>query len=222
MERLRFRLWVTAGLFIVIGGMLAFAGRPQQVKREETWIAKQLPEKVGPFQMVPNAEREFEYCTYRMNESTYKTLQPWGIVARVFTKGDESYDVVVIGSNAKESFHDPKVCFGAQGWVLGPERVEYIDTKSRGQVPVSVVEMTNQGKKTLAVYFYKTVSAGFTASSQTLRWDMLKHKLVNMGKDDEGAFLRIIPTHDNPDLGKLKQFIGDWLDEANTTSNGYY
>lgn len=222
MERLKSRLWVTAGMFIIVGGMLAFAGRPQQVKREESWIAQQLPEKVGLFQMLPSTEKEGDYCTYRMNKTTYDTLQPWGIVARVFTKGQEAYDVVVIGSNGKESFHDPKVCFGAQGWVLGPERVEKVATKTRGEVPITLVEMTNQDKKTISVYFYKTKSAGFTASNSQVRIDMLKHKLQNFGKDDEGAFIRIIPTHPNPDVNKLKEFIGEWLDEAGETSKGYY
>jgi hypothetical protein len=50
---------------------------------------------------------------------------------------------------------------------------------------------------------------------------MLRYKLTHMMKDDEGAFIRVIPRSAK-NVDKMKKFIGDWIDEAGKTSNGYY
>ena len=222
MERLNFRLWAVAVLSLVIGGVLFAAPRPNQTKQTEEWIGSKLPTQVNSFKFVPNQEDpNNKLCTYKMDQTTYDVLHPWGIVARVFIDGPEAYDVVVIGSNDKESFHDPKVCFAAQGWSLGAERTEQVATKTRGNVPVTVVDMTKGSEKTIAVYFYRT-KKGFIASNTDVKWAMLSYKISHWGANDEGAFIRVIPRHNNADLGKLKGFIGDWLDEAGKTSEGYY
>lgn len=223
MERLKLRLWAVAAVTMLMGIAFSVAPRPSQTARTEDWIGQQLPTDVGTFRMEANrAEPSNTSCTYKMDKSTYDTLKPWGIVARVYSNGRESYDVVVIGSNNKESFHDPKVCFGAQAWNLGPERTENIETKTRGTVPVTLVEMTKGSTKTFAVYFYKSVNSGFIASNSGVKMAMLTHKIKSFGQNDEGAFIRIIPSYDMPSLDKLKVFIGEWLDATGSTSKGYY
>lgn len=222
MERLNLRLWAVAIVSLAVGAVLFAAPRPEQKARTESWIGQQLPTQVGNFKFISNQEDPSNtLCTYKMDKMTYDTLHPWGIVARVFSNGPEAYDVVVIGSNDKESFHDPKVCFGAQAWTLGAERVEKIHTKTRGDVDVTVVDMTKGNDKTIAVYFYKTQS-GFVSTNNGVKISMLKYKITHLGKNDEGAFIRVIPRQLNPNLENMKAFIGDWLDESGKTSNGYY
>ena len=46
-------------------------------------------------------------------------------------------------------------------------------------------------------------------------------KFKNFGKDDEGAFIRVIPVM-NANEESLKRFTALWIDSAVKTSNGYY
>ncbi|MBS1700441.1 MAG: exosortase-associated EpsI family protein [Armatimonadetes bacterium] len=211
------KLGILCGLFLATGATLNFAPRAKQVERTEKQIADMLPTKVDHFtaQLA-----EGQYCSYVMNESNYQILQPWGIVARTFVDGPESYDVVVIASHRKESFHDPQVCLRAQGWELTNQRIDKIETKTRGTVPITLFDMAQGGDKRTAMYFLKTTQ-GYYADMAKLKWDMFTYKLKHMGKDDEGAFVRIMPMGTR-DVDKMKKFAADWIDKAVDTSNNYY
>lgn len=218
----RRRAFVAAGLLLAVGGALAFAPRPNSVRHDEKWVADGLPTKVADFRMMAAQDPSVPYCSYKMDPATYQILQPWGIVPRVFQRGGsaESYDVVVIGSNLKDSFHDPGVCFSAQGWNLSNAREETLATKAYGAVPVTLVDMEREGQKTIAMYFYR-LREGYVASNTGAKKEMLVYKLRRFGKDNEGGFIRIIPNG-AADLAKLKAFAAQWVDEAAKTSGGYY
>ena len=217
MEGLGKRLGILCAIVLTTGATLTFAPRPSQVERTEEQIAAMLPLKVNRY----NAElAPGKYCTYTMDKSNYDILNPWGIVARVFVNGPEKYEVVAIASRRKESFHDPQTCLTAQGWTLSNQRVMSITTKSRGQVPVTLFDMTRGTEKLTSMYFLK-VTQGYYAEIGKLKLDMFKYKVINLGKDDEGAFIRIIPQGTSTEE-KMKQFAADWIDEAVKTSNNYY
>jgi hypothetical protein len=217
MEGLTKRLFVFGGAVMAMGAIMNFAPRPSQKILTESDIEKLLPTKVGDFSC------KFEGSTaasYKMPQSTYDTLKPWGIVARVFRKANESYDVVAVASRSGESFHNPQVCFTAQGWVLSNERVELLHTKTRGDVPVTIVDMANSTSKTNALYFFK-VNSGYYGPIRECKINMAKYMFTHFGKSDEGAFIRVIPTTEQS-VDNIKKFTADWIDEANKVSNGYY
>ena len=218
----RRRAFVAAGLLLVLGAGLAVASKPSATKRTEKEVADQLPTEFSGFRMAPAQDSSVPYCTYKMDQATYDILRPWGIIARVFQKSGESYDVVVIGSNTKDSFHDPAVCFSAQGWNLSNAREEMVQTKAYGEVPVTLVDMNREGQKTIAMYFYR-LRDGYVASNTGVKEKMLLYKLMpqHIGKDNEGGFIRIIPNG-GADLQKLKTFAGQWVDAAAKSSGGYY
>lgn len=216
----RKRAFVAAGLLLAVGASLALAPKPSLVKRSEEDVAKALPMEFAGFRMAPASDASAPYCTYKMDKATYDILRPWGIVPRVFQKEGESYDVVVIGSNTKDSFHDPGVCFSAQGWNLSNAREEMLSTKTYGNVPVTLVDMDREGQKTIAMYFYR-LREGYVASNTGVKKQMLMYKLKNLGKDDEGGFIRIIPSG-GANLQKLKTFAAQWVDAAAKSSNRYY
>ena len=219
----RKRAFVAAGLLLAVGGALALAPKPSAVKRSEEQVANQLPTKFSGFRMAPASDPSVPYCTYKMDPVTYDILKPWGIVPRVFQKEGESYDVVVIGSNSKDSFHDPAVCFSAQGWNLSNAREETLETQAYGKVPVTLVDMDKEGTKTIAMYFYR-LRDGYVASNSGVKKQMLMYKLTppHIGRDDEGGFIRIIPNGGGADLQKLKTFAAQWVDAAAKSSGGYY
>ena len=219
MERLTVtkKLGILCGLFLATGATLNFAPRPKQVERTEKEIADMIPDRVGNFQaeLAPGS-----YCSYKMEQVNYDVLQPWGIVPRIFVSGDEKYEVVVIASRKKESFHDPQVCLTAQGWNLSNQRVDTVQTKTRGMVPVTLFDMAKNGDHRTAMYFLKTTQ-GYYAEFGKVKWDMFKYKFLHAGKDDEGAFVRILPNGIR-DVDKMKAFAANWIDEATKTSKNYY
>lgn len=219
MERLSFtkKLGILCAILLTTGATLNFAPRPKQVDRSESEIAAMLPKTVDKF----NAElANGEYCTYKMDQVNYDILQPWGIVPRVFDNGPERYEVVVIASRKKESFHDPQVCLTAQGWTLSNQRVDSMETKTRGQVPITLFDMERNGEKRTAMYFLKTTQ-GYYADMAKVKWDMFRFKITHFGKDDEGAFIRILPMGEL-NVDKMKKFAAEWVDEATKTSENYY
>lgn len=217
----RNRAFIAGGLLLAVGAALAFVPKPSAVKRTETWVADALPKRVGDFSMMPPQDPKYPYCSYKMDKTTYDILRPWGIVPRVFSNGRNTYDVVVIGSNTKDSFHDPSVCFSAQGWNLSNERIETVNTKSQGAVPVTMVDMDHNAQKTIAMYFYR-LREGYVGSNTGVKKQMLFYKLKELGKDDEGGFIRIIPSGNNPKPEDLKSFAAAWIDAAAKSSGGYY
>lgn len=217
MEGLGKRLGILCAIILTTGSALTFAPRPKQVDRKEEEIAAMLPLKVNRYTAVL---AEGKYCTYTLDQSNYDVLNPWGIVARVFVNGPERYEVVAIASRRKESFHDPQTCLTAQGWTLSNQRVSSVTTKSRGTVPITLFDMAKGSEKLTSMYFLK-VTQGYYAEIGKLKLDMFKYKVMNLGKDDEGAFIRIIPQGSSTE-DKMKQFAADWIDEAVKTSKNYY
>ncbi len=217
MERLSKRVGILCAIVLTTGATLNFAPRQAQVERTEAEIAGMLPLKVKHFtaELAPG-----QYCTYKMDKTNYDVLQPWGIVARVFADGPAKYEVVAIASRKKESFHDPQTCLTAQGWKLSDQRIVTISTKSRGDVPITLFDMELGTEKKTAMYFLKTTQ-GYYSEFGKVKWDMFKFKVFHFGKDDEGAFIRIIPLGPSTEA-KMKQFAADWIDEAVKTSKDYY
>ncbi|MEI7577125.1 MAG: exosortase-associated EpsI family protein [Armatimonadota bacterium] len=209
-------LWILSGLLTTIGLGYNFAPRPPEKILTEDQVIAMLPTKVGRFQpMLKDGEK----VSYKMDKSSYDILKPWGICARVFVNGNESYDVVAIASNSKESFHDPQICFSAQGWRLSNQREDVIKTKTHGDIPITLVDMEQGGNARVAMYFFR-LNKGYYGNMSKVKRDMLMYLFTNRAKD-EGAFIRVIPTG-TVDVAKMKLFVADWVDAANQTSKGYY
>lgn len=217
MERLR-RNTIALGITLAcIGAAIQFAPKAQATPgHTETWMETKLPKQVGKYSMVigdSGAEQ-----TYKMPQATYTELNPYGIVCRVFRSGADMVDVVIISSNRKESFHDPKVCFTAQGWTFGELKEEMIDTEL-GKIPATVASMTDKnGRKAQTVFFYKDAD-NYYAAPQSMTWNMLKRR-VFFKPNSDGVFYRFIGLNEGMNKEKLNKFISDFLVESKRTSEG--
>ena len=136
--------------------------------------------------------------SYRMNDITYKMLAPFGIVARQYTTRDgKVFDVVLIASESRASFHDPRICFSGSGWTIADQRTAEVQTRTRGTVPVMIVTMENgQKRDQMAAFFYRGPS-GFQASTRGLKWDMFVKRLFN-NPDVEGVSIGSSPSTRTP------------------------
>lgn len=210
---LKKRAYAVAVAFIACGAIVLAAPRPKAAAgRTEAWMEKTAPSVVGDYKTI---------STYKMEPSTYKELQPYGIVCRIFSNGTKSYDVTILASNRKTSFHDPRVCFPAQGWQFETQKKVPVATKTRGVIPVSVISMEGQdGSEQIAAYFYKGRN-GFYATPQALSWAMFLDQFAGRS-DNEGVFYRFMPQNANTTEQELTKFISSYVDTAYNTSGGFF
>src|SRR5262249_34459561 len=143
----------------------------EKSNKDEKWMEARAPEKIGDAPFFKSSQNPAQ--SYRMNDITYKMLAPYGIVARQYTTKDgKVFDVVLIASESRASFHDPRICFSGSGWTISDQHTVDVPTKTRGVVPVMIVSMENGEKRNqLAAFFYRGPS-GFQASTRGLKWDM--------------------------------------------------
>ena len=189
MEGLKKRLFAFGVVTCLFGGFITFAAVRKVEGKAETWLEQQAPDLVDGYSFLRG--NGLNEQTYKMDKETYRVLEPYGIVSRVYQKQGKNVDVVLIASNNKVSFHDPRICFSAQGWTLEDPRVVSVETTSRGAIPVSFTKLVGreyqQGKR-LAAFFYKGPD-GFHANTSRLQLSLL---LVDVtGEKTGGQFCAI-------------------------------
>lgn len=220
MEGLNTRSMFLACVMASAGAWVMFSSKVDTLKRTEDELLAMAPMKVAGMDYLPAAEDG--RFSYKMDEMTYRVLAPFGIVARQYTDGVKGFDAVLIASRSKASFHDPRVCFSAQGFTLEKMIPSTVVTKSRGTVPITLITMTSDKMRNqLAAFFYRGPGGKFYGSTQKLKLALLWEQF-SFGKDIDGVFYRVFPTNETTTEEELKKFIGDWLDAANESSKGYF
>lgn len=219
MKTLAGRAYLVAGLMLVIGAVgLASRGQAATPKTE-AFLEEKAPVVIEGYRMIPSDTGGMRY-TYKMDEGTYKTLKPYGIVARQFTDGGTTFDAVLITSNSHESFHDPKICFSAQGWTFRELREETLEVPGIGPVPITLAVMDGPRTGTVAAYAYRGPN-GFVANPKRLQLDMFREVLSGRAAQD-ATFYRFMPATDAVDVEQLKKFIKAYMVAARASSGGYF
>lgn len=218
MEGLTLRSYIFGGIVLVAGLAITLMPKPAPDKKDEPWMEQHLPIQFGDYTFMPGNPGAMQ--SYRMEQRTYDILQPFGIVCRRYASGRFVYDATVIASQSDDSFHDPRVCFSAQGWELGPMEEVEIPTKTRGTVRATMTTMTGKERNKVAAFVYKTDN-GFYASTSEIKWAMLLESMKG-GKKLNGVFYRFIPEYSGATKEQLARFIGEYLDAAAVTSQNYF
>lgn len=212
---------VGLGVALLLAGAasMVFGAKANGARKTETFMEDRAPSILPGYRMElgPNGNTR---CTYKMDEGTYKALHPFGIVARLFSNGTNTFDAVLISSDSHESFHDPKICFSAQGWTLGDSREVDIDVPGRGKIPFTVVDMTSPREKSIAAYCYRG-PRGFVANPKRLQMDMFAEVLVGQ-KPMDSTFYRFMPATATASLEDLESFIKTYMAAAPAASGGYF
>ncbi|HEY3782689.1 MAG TPA: exosortase/archaeosortase family protein [Fimbriimonadaceae bacterium] len=212
-KSLKTRAFAVGALLTLTGGILYAAPKPKPLPgRTEAWMESIAPSLIGDYKVT---------STYKMEPSTYSELQPYGIVCRIFGNGKESYDVTLVASNRKSSFHDPRVCFPAQDQSIDDQHQVLLQTATRGVIPITVISMTegDTKNKELAAFFYRGPK-GFYATPQALSWAMLKDQFF--GTNDEGVFYRFMPQNPNATEDQMEAFIKEYMDQSGKISGGFF
>jgi hypothetical protein len=221
MEGLKKRTLLFAGIMLVAGAInFVTVARAERPNKDEKWMEARAPEKIG--EMVFIRSQQNPQQSYKMDKVTYEVLAPFGIVARTYTAhSGRAFDVVLIASESRASFHDPRICFAGSGWSLEDQKTVTVETKSRGAVPVTLTRMSSDRKRNqLAAFFYRGPS-GFHATTIKVKLDMFWQRLLNR-PDVEGVFYRFIPAQDSTTEEELKAFIAEYLEASKESSDGYF
>lgn len=230
MEGLKKRASIVVGVLLLSGLVITFSVKQASDPKTEQWmIDNSVRDEFDGFVMISG--QVGPDISYEMDDVTYNTLEPYGIVARIFENSEigQAYDVVLIASQSKDSFHDPRVCFSAQGWALSNQWIATVKTKTRGDVPVTIALMDGPGgDNQLAAFLYKGPPNKFYGNTQRLKLAMFLEQLTG-GDDLDGVFLRFIPQHritteeeQLQGIKDMKLFIGKYLDESGKVSDGFF
>lgn len=219
MNSIASRAYLVAGLMFVVG-VFGLLNRGQAAApKTEAYLEEKAPTMVEGYRMIPGDPGGMRY-TYKMDEGTYKTLKPYGIVARQFTDGGMVFDAVLITSNSHESFHDPKICFSAQGWTFRDLKEETLDVPGIGTIPMTLATMDGPTSGTVAAYLYRGPN-GFVASPKRLQLDMFRDVLAGRSAQD-ATFYRFMPATPGVGVDQLKKFIKAYMVAARASSGGYF
>lgn len=224
MEGLMKRVIALAGFFALAAtAFLALPSKAESIVNEQ-WMKDHAPEMVES-----QAQGNFQYeksiddpqVTYKADAQTYDMLKPFGIVSRkYYSPGARKFDVVLIAGNDKENFHDPHVCFRAQGWTFVTDQVVQVPTKTRGNIPATFAQIESRGQRTYALFFYRGPKA-FYPSTPNLGTAMLMGPLMGDFKTD-AVFYRFMPEYPDATKEDLIQFAGEFMDAAGKSSENYF
>lgn len=217
MERLVKFTYILGAVLVVAGIYVNFAGKSTYATKDEKWMEVHAPKRLGEYSMVPSQENPEQ--SYSMGDVVRNELAPYGIVCRVYKNFNLMVDVVLIASQNKASFHDPRVCFTAQGWSIVEESAIDIDTP-RGKIPATFVKMNRNGENSTGIYFYKG-PGGFCSNATKLKFGMFWERIMG-GRNVDGVFYRFMPYNCELSQDDLKKFVANYMVEVDKTSNGYF
>ncbi len=211
------RCIVLAVLLLAFGTLARLQPTRTAPWRTERWMEDALPTEIPGFRMDLSAEKPRQ--SYDAGERQYKMLLPYGIVCRVFRKGETGIDTVVIAGNDRDTFHDPYFCLPGQDWKITSSHEGVIQTKTRGTVPVSSIALEHpQFGKRRAIFCYRGPTKYHpTQNSLYLDWFTTELKL---GKPPEGAFFRFMSVSDDVQEKDLLEFAAVYLDAATAMNGG--
>ncbi|MEQ1933500.1 MAG: hypothetical protein ABL962_06430, partial [Fimbriimonadaceae bacterium] len=174
------------------------------------------PATIGSYAFMPSIDDPGR--SYEITKDVRDTLKPFGIVPRVYkdSKTNRQIEVLLISSNTKESFHDQRVCFPAQGNTPLSEEIVQLETADRGTVPVTITKYPSL----VTAYLYRGPGNTYFARPQQLTFAMLTTALKG-GTNLDSKFYRFLTQDVSIKNEELLAFARQYLDTVSKTSKGY-
>ena len=204
------RSLLVSGIMAAVGGAILVRGSAKAFKVDETWLERQYPTSLDKYTMEPSNDGGAGH-SYRMDSETYKTLKPYGIVGRVLSDGAKRMDVVTLAGDSEESFHNPLLCFQAQGWVTKDIQEIELKTKTHGTVHATIAEATHEGGAPQYALYTFEGPKGMVSNPFQLKDDMFR-SAITTGKIQFGTFFRFISLSPSFTKDEVIRFATDYLD----------
>ncbi|HAY13066.1 MAG TPA: exosortase-associated EpsI family protein [Fimbriimonadaceae bacterium] len=214
------KIFVVIALFLAVGALANFRSKITGYERlTEDQVEQLMPqEEVAGYRYVKSDSDPMQ--TYKMDETTYEMLKPFGIVSRVYeNNAGQRIDAVLIASDDSDSFHDQQWCFQGQGWEFSKIELRTIDTKTFGKIPVKYIEMNHKERgSAISLFTFKGPDKKFYDSFDAMWWDFITREFKS-GKPQAGSFYRFISIYD-VSKEDLDAFAAAYIDEVERTSQG--
>ncbi len=183
---------------------------------DDQWLYESMPTELDKSTVrqgddVPN-------ISYMMDEKTYETLDPIGIAAQVWTTPVGQFDAVIIASDSIKAFHDQRICFNAQGWVIKDLKVREVDVPSHGMVPFTVMTLDrNDGDTKYGIYTFRP-PIGFTSYEKAKIGFLLNE--LKTGQPGLGYSYRFIGMSSGLTEDQVIDFAKEYMAAAKKSSGG--
>jgi len=206
---------------ILVVAAIASLARPGAIARfpSEKEVEKMIPTQVGSF--VSDAGPEGPGYSYKMEEATYNTLRPLGIIARIYRDGPAIFDAVVIPAERTSSIHDPRDCFTRQGWDIVDIGSIDVPTRAMGEVPFRLMQMrsTEGAGNRLALFSYRGPTKFYNVV-RDLQQAQLNYALKTLKSEHVIAY-RFIDMTQRATKEDLVAFAAKFLDATHGRGNGF-
>lgn len=183
--------------------------------KPEPWLYAMMPDYMEGAAMRQSME---DKISYRMDESTYKTLSPIGIACQVWQTSEGDFDVVVIAGTSMKSFHDQQICFKAQGWNIRELRTRVLETESHGAIPFTVMELDRKDNNIRYGIYAFRAPTGFASHGKADYGFMINE--IQTGRPGVGYSYRFIGMSDGISEDELFDFAKRYLETAKDASGG--
>lgn len=222
-------------LFALVGVGTLFLHSRQYEEKTEAWMEEAVPERVPGYNYTTSSRVD---SSVKMDQLTYDTLVPFGIVVRNFTSPEDGrrYEFVLIAGNTRKSFHDPVVCFSAQNWVLEGAKKRKVNIPALGgDIYVTAMGLHRPEIRGAAMYFYKS-PFGWRDSPWNMPIDLTLAKLMLKDRTDAAFFRFVIEPATEPagqdqaaieealqkDIDKMANFANAMITELKKTDEGKF
>lgn len=205
------QMYLLGGFFAICG--VALVMRPNaHIAYTEADMEKAYPDSLGTYHMKPDPAQSDPHQSYHMDETTYRALQPYGIVCRIMDNGKRAFDVVVISGDQPDTFHNPLICFAAQDYkVLGSEEIT-LKTKSRGDVKCMLAQAQKGDRSQYALYTYEGPTKMALENTDLFRDLFLTQ--IRTAKPHAATFFRFLTLDNNSTKEDLETFAANYLDAS--------
>ena len=214
------RIYIASGIILVAGIGINFLGKAKASGYDEAFMEKSAPMKVADFTFQGSQDSPGK--SYTADDRTYELLKPFGIVPRHYDNGTQRFEVLLISSNTKESFHDQKVCFPGQGMTPTGEKVYDLEVEGRGTIPVVVATyQTDSNEQVISAYFYRG-PGGYHKYPQQLARAMLMNAVFGARQSNNSTYYRFMPQYRGATVEDTLAFIKAYMPAAEKSSKGFY
>lgn len=200
---------IVAALGLVAGAAILLRGTSYATPTE-SWLEQQTPDQVLGMGFVRSDDNPEQ--TYKMDETVYEQLKPFGIVTRIFVGEGKRMEAVVIAGDNADSFHDQRACFTSQGWVV--EEEEPIKLNVAGETGTAYfISISKDGMTHPAIFCFRGPSGEITHNFDAMWGDFFRRELTT-GKPQRGEFYRFIDLSPGADRSDIIEFSEAFLAQA--------
>lgn len=204
-----------AAVALPFAGLTIYKYGTKPPREPETWLLDMLPTSLNDYSLQRDTFNS--PVSYRMDDSTYDTLEPIGIGCQIWNTPKGPFDVVVIAGDSMAAFHDQQICFKAQGWDIEKVTKRTLKTESHGDIPFTVMKLHRQDGNRYGIYAFRSPTGFMGYEMAKFGWMLNEIKPGTPGVGYSYRFIGLDPRATEDDVFN---FAKEYLARAKESSKG--